>query len=243
MAMELRGRKALVTGAAVRVGREIALELARGGAAIYLHYHASADAARRTAEEIRALGVAVVLVPGDLRDAAETARIAAACTDADILVNSAAVFPATPLPAVTAEDIDGVLALNLRAPFLLARTLGLAMKARGGGAIVNISDVAARRPFSAHLPYSMAKAGLEAMTAGLARLLAPEVRVNAVAPGPVLLPEGLGPKERDAILRHVPLGRAGGPGDVAKAVRFLVEGAEYTTGAVFPVDGGRLLGR
>jgi pteridine reductase len=239
--MKLDGRKALVTGAALRVGREIALELARAGATIFLHYRSSERAAERTADEIRALDAHVVLVRGDLGVMEDVMRVASACTSADLLVNSASIFPRTPLPEVTGEAWDEVFAVNLRGPFFLARGIGLAMKGRGEGVIVNIADWAGYRPYVGYLPYCLTKAGMLAMNAGLARALAPEVRVNAVAPGPVMLPPDLSAAERETVLDATPLGREGSPRDVARAVRFLAEGADFTTGAVLTVDGGRLI--
>jgi len=239
--MELRNRRALVTGAAVRVGREIALELARAGADLVVHYRSSEVPARATAEEIRALGVACDLVRGDLADPADLERVATQCAGVDVLVNSASIFPRTPLADVTIEEWDGIHAANLRAPFFLARTIGLAMKERGRGVIVNITDWSAERPYTGYLPYCASKAGLVALSKGLARALAPEVRVNAVAPGPVMLPEDMSEAEREVVLRRTPLQREGSPEDVARAVRFLVETADFTTGASLAVDGGRLI--
>lgn len=239
--MNLEGRKALVTGAAVRVGREIALELARAGATIFLHYRASLRQAERTADEIRELGRHVVLVSGDLGALEDVERIATACSGADVLVNSASIFPRTPLAEVTGAAWDEVFAVNLRGPFFLARRIGLAMRGRGEGVIVNIADWSGYRPYKGYLPYCLTKAGLLAMNAGLARALAPEVRVNAVAPGPVMLPADMSAAERETVIDATPLGREGSPADVARAVRFLAESADFTTGAVLTVDGGRLI--
>ncbi len=239
--MDIFGSKALITGAALRVGREIALELARGGASILLHYRNSRDAAKETAEEIRALGVGASLVQGDLGVAADTARVALECRTADILVNSASIFPRTPLADLTFEAWDEIFDVNLRGPFFLAKEIGLAMKARGRGAIVNIADWSGSRPYQGYLPYCVSKAALLAANTGLARTLAPEVRVNAISPGPVMFPEEMGEREQEHILGRTPLGREGSPREVAKAVRFLVEGATFSTGAVLTVDGGRLI--
>lgn len=239
--MRLEGARAMVTGAAVRVGREIALELARAGAHVLLHHRASAGEAEATAAEIRALGADCTLLRGDLGDPADLLRLGEEAADADVLVNSASIFPRTPLADLTIEAFDEILAVNLRAPFFLARTVGLEMKRRGRGAIVNIADWAARRPYTGYLPYCVSKAGLVAATEGLARSLAPEVRVNTVAPGPVMLPEDMTEETRRAVLRGTPLAREGTPGDVARAVRFLVEGSDFITGAFLTVDGGRLI--
>jgi pteridine reductase len=239
--MEMAGRTALVTGSALRVGREIALELARAGAEILVHYRSSEGPAQETAEEIRALGSEASLVRGDLGDPEDVARVAREARGADLLVNSASVFPRTPLSEVTVEAWDEIFAVNLRGPFFLAKEIGLAMKERGEGVVVNIADWAGYRPYRGYLPYCVSKAGVITMTHGLAKMLAPEVRVNAVAPGPVMLPEDMTEEEREVVLRQTPLRREGSPRDVARAVRFLAEGADFTTGAVLTVDGGRLI--
>jgi NAD(P)-dependent dehydrogenase (short-subunit alcohol dehydrogenase family) len=239
--MDIGKSKALVTGAALRVGREIALTLARAGAMIFLHYRGSREAAERTAEEIRELGAEVVLVQGDLGDAADTARVAEECREADILVNSASIFPRTPLPDLEFEAWDEIFDVNVRGPFFLATRIGLAMKERGRGTIINIADWSGVRPYQGYLPYCVSKAALLAANTGLARAMAPEVRVNAISPGPVMFPEDMGEAEKEKILRKTPLRREGSPQEVAKAVRFLVEGATFSTGAVLTVDGGRLI--
>jgi pteridine reductase len=239
--MELKGARALVTGAAIRVGREIALELARAGADLVVHYRTSEAEAERTADEIRAFGVDCDLVQGDLGDPADVERIATAATGADVLVNSASIFPRTPLAEADVETFDDIFAINVRAPLFLAKGVGLAMKERGRGVIVNIVDWSAERPYRGYLPYCASKAALVALSKGLAKTLAPEVRVNMVAPGPVMLPEDMTDAERDVVLRQTPLAREGSPTDVAKAVRFLVEGSDFVTGAFLTVDGGRLV--
>jgi len=240
--MRLEETTALVTGSAVRVGREIVRELARGGADVIVHYRSSEGPARELGEEVRGLGVGCRLVRGRLDEMEDVRRIAAECADADVLVNSASIFPRTPLAEVTEEAWDEIFDVNLKAPFFLAKEIGLAMKERGRGVVVNIADWAALRPHKGYLPYCMSKAGLVCMTAGLAKILAPEVRVNTVAPGPVMLPEDMGEEERAAVLKATPLRREGSPGDVARAIRFLVEGSDFVTGAFLNVDGGRLIG-
>ncbi|TMB12430.1 MAG: SDR family oxidoreductase, partial [Deltaproteobacteria bacterium] len=136
---------------------------------------------------------------------------------------------------------DASLDVNLKAPFLLAWHLGRAMRTRGRGRIVNLADWAGERPYADYLPYCVSKAGVVSLTKALAKALAPAVQVNAVAPGPVMPPEDLTPSEREAIVRATPLRRFGTPEDVARCVRFLVEEADFTTGAVYLVDGGRLI--
>jgi len=239
--MDIGNSKALVTGAALRVGREIALELARAGATIFLHYRNSREAAEETAAEIRGLGAEAVLIQGDLGIAADTARVAEECRAADILVNCASIFPRTPLDELTFQAWDEIFNVNLRGPFFLAKEIGLAMKKRGRRAIVNIADWSGVRAYRGYLPYCVSKAALLAANTGLARVLAPQVRVNAISPGPVMFPEDMGERERNVVLDQTPLGREGSPPEVARAVRFLVEGATFSTGAVLTVDGGRLV--
>jgi pteridine reductase len=239
--MDIGNSVALVTGGALRVGREIALELARGGATIFLHYRSSREAAESTAREILELGSDAILVRGDLGNAEDTARVADECREANILVNSASIFPRTPLGDLTVAAWDEIFNVNLRGPFFLAREIGLAMKSRGEGAIVNIADWSGARPYKGYLPYCVSKAALLAANTGLARALAPEVRVNAVSPGPVMFPEDMSDREKQVVLDQTPLGREGAPQDVARAVRFLVEDATFSTGAVLTVDGGRLV--
>ncbi|MCB1163230.1 MAG: SDR family oxidoreductase [Candidatus Latescibacteria bacterium] len=237
--MELAGKRILVTGGAVRVGRAIALELAAAGAALLCHYHRSEDAARDLAATLDSRGQSVNLLREDLAAPGGAERLAAAAGPVDALVNSAAVFLPGRLGGVTEADWDLQLSLNLKSVFFLSQALGTAMRERGG-AIVNIADVAGQRPWPRYLAYSASKAGVIALTQGLARALAPAVRVNAVAPGPVMLPADYDDAQRDEALRGTLLGREGSAGNVAHAVRFLLEN-DYVTGVVLPVDGGRAL--
>jgi NAD(P)-dependent dehydrogenase (short-subunit alcohol dehydrogenase family) len=241
--MTLRGRWALVTGAARRVGRVVAHELASRGANVIVHYHTSAAEASTAVASLRALGVEADALAADLADATAVRRLAA---DAEarsggiaVLVNSASNYLRTPFDAITEADWDASLDVNLKAPFVLAWTLGRAMRARGDGVIVNVADWAGERPYRDYLPYCVSKAGLIALTKSLAMELAPAVRVNAVAPGPVLLPEHFGEAETAAVRRATPLARIGAPEDVARAIRFLAEEADFSTGSVLHVDGGR----
>jgi pteridine reductase len=243
--MELRGRWALVTGAARRVGRAIARELAARGMHVVVHYSTSEDEAQQVVRELEGLGVHALAMRADLARAADVrtlAEAAGARTDGiAVLVNSASNYFRVPFDDLTEEVWDASLDVNLKGPFLLSWHLGRAMRARGEGRIVNIVDWAAERPYRGYLPYTVSKAGLVCLTKALAKELAPKVAVNAVAPGPVLAPEDMGDAEKQAIVRATPLGRFGSPEDVARCVRFLVEEAEFTTGAVFLVDGGRLI--
>ena len=243
--MELRGRWGLVTGAGKRIGRSIALALAGRGLNVIVHYNASADAAAATVREIEALGVRALALRADLGRGDDVARLAreaeARSGGVDVLVNNASNYLRAPFDELTEAIWDASLDVNLKAPFLLAWHLGRAMRTRGRGRIVNLADWAGERPYADYLPYCVSKAGVICLTKALAKALAPAVQVNAVAPGPVMPPEDLTPSEREAIVRATPLRRFGTPEDVARCVRFLVEEADFTTGAVYLVDGGRLI--
>jgi NAD(P)-dependent dehydrogenase (short-subunit alcohol dehydrogenase family) len=201
------------------------------------------DDAARTATEIEACGVRSARLGADLADPRQVRTLAETAEretgGIDLLVNSASNYLRTPFDTITEADWDASLDVNLKAPFLLAWTLGRAMRGRGEGAIVNVADWAGERPYRHYLPYCVSKAGILALTKALAKELAPQVRVNAVAPGPVLLPEDFSPEQVAAVERATPLARIGTPEDVARAIRFLAEEAGFSTGAVLHVDGGR----
>lgn len=241
--MLVKGRVALVTGGAVRVGKAIALALAARGATVAITYRTSADAAEQTVLELKELGGDARAVQCDQRIpdhvTAAVRSVESSLGPVDVLVNSAAIFERTPIDEVTLEDWDSHLEINLRGPWLFAQAVAPAMKARGQGVIVNIVDIAAERPFPNHLPYSVSKAGLVALTKGLAAVLAPEVRVNGVAPGAVMWPPDYPDEQKEALISKTPLQRAGSSEDIAATVLFLIEGSEFITGAILPVDGGR----
>jgi NAD(P)-dependent dehydrogenase (short-subunit alcohol dehydrogenase family) len=241
--MQLQGRWALVTGAGKRIGRVIALELGARGANVVVHHHRSAAEAEAVAASLRSGGVQAITLRADLADAAQARRLASEAETRTggiaLLVNNASNYLRTPFDTITEADWDASLDVNLRAPFVLAWTLGRAMRDRGEGCIVNLTDWAGERPYRHFLPYCVSKAGLIALTKALARELAPAVRVNAVSPGPVLPPAELDADHLAAIVRATPLARLGSPEDVARAIRFLVEEGDYATGSVLHVDGGR----
>ena len=238
--MELHGRVALVTGAGVRVGRTIALALAEQGMRLAVHYNASATEAAETVRLAQERGGEAREFAGDLTDPATPARLVDAVVRGlgalDVLINSAAVMMRTPLDSVTPEQWDTMMALNLRAPFFLSRAAAARMS--DGGAIVNIADLAAFESWPEYLPHGISKAGVVHMTRGLAKVLAPRVRVNAIAPGAVLLPESWSEADAERFARTTPLARIGRPEDVADAVLFLLR-ADYVTGDTVIVDGGR----
>jgi pteridine reductase len=239
--MDIDGRVALVTGGGTRVGRVIALALGKAGMRVGVHYAGSEKGARDTAEEIIAAGSEARTLPGDLMDSATAPRLvehtAKVFGSLDVLVNSAAVMLRTPVGEVLVEDWDAMFALNLRAPFFLAQAAARVMPDRGG-VIINIADLAAFETWRGYIPHSITKAGIVQMTRGLAKALAPRIRVNAVAPGPVLLPEGSTQEQADKLIATTPLGRIGSPEDVAQAVLYLLS-ADYVTGETIIVDGGR----
>ena len=241
--MDPAGRTALVTGGARRIGKAIALALTEAGAKVVIHAHRSLDEAEAVADACRELPQCqgAVILPGDLSVPAECDALADAAEDAgpiDILVNNAAVYPKTPLQQLTAEHWDDVQAVNLRAPVLLAQRLGLAMRERGRGVILNLTDWGTDRPHTHSLAYAAAKAGLQAATAGLARALAPQVRVNSIAPGAILPPEDASSDYDTAVRKATPLGRWGGVDSVTSTVLFLI-GNDFATGGNYLVDGGR----
>jgi pteridine reductase len=237
----LAGRVALVTGAGRRVGRAIAVALGERGMRVVVHYNGSTEGAHETARQIRDRGGLATIVQADLSDVAAAERLIDRTLDAEgelaALVNSAAVMLRTPVGETTTAEWDAMFALNVRAPYFLAQRAAPALRAVHGS-IVNIADLAAFETWPAYVPHGMSKAAVVQMTRGLAHALAPDVRVNAVAPGAVLLPESWGEADAERLRRTTPLKRLGTPDDVAGAVVYLLE-AEYVTGEVIRVDGGR----
>lgn len=242
--MNLTGKAVLVTGGAVRVGKAIALALARAGADVTVSYNTSADAAVATVAEIEALGRRALAVRADVADGEQVQALVDAAVAShgrlDVLVNSASLWRRTPWAALSEADWDEMLDVDLKGAFVCARAASAHLAAHGDGAIVNIVDQSAFVPFPNFLLHSVAKAGLLNLTYGLALELAPAVRVNAVAPGPVLPPPGYSEQQIAATARKTLLGRWGRAEDVAGAVLYLAE-ASYVTGDVIHVDGGEHL--
>jgi pteridine reductase len=240
----LQGKVALVTGAARRVGAAIARRLHGAGARVVIHYRGSAAAARALEAELNAARAeSAARVRADLLAPRGAERLVAAALRCfgrlDVLVNNASVFHATPVGRITARQWDAIVGSNLRAPLFLAQAAAPHL-ARTRGVIVNITDIHAVRPLRRYPVYSVAKAGLAALTRSLALELGPRVRVNAVAPGAVAWPDDgqLARAERRRVLASTPLRRSGSPADVALAVHYLCE-APFVTGEVVAVDGGR----
>jgi pteridine reductase len=245
-ALALTGKVALVTGGARRIGSVLVRALHTAGAAIVLHYRGSEDSARALAATLNAARPdSAVLVRADLLDAGAPARLIAAADAAfgrlDILVNNASTFYPTAVGGITESAWDDLIGTNLKAPLFLAQAAAPLLQA-ARGLVLNLVDIHGLRPLRRYTTYSIAKAGLIMLTKSLARELAPHVRVNAVAPGPVLWPEDADAKLREEILSRTPLERAGSPEDVARAVLYFAADAPYVTGQVLAVDGGRSVG-
>lgn len=244
--MRLQGKVALVTGAARRVGRSIAVRLAQRGAKIAVHYRRSRAEALRLADDIRgSFGRDAEVFKADLSDVRQARRLSDAVLRRfgalHVLVNSASVYERNAFGRTEREDWDRHLDTNLRAPFFLSQALGPWMKKAGEGKIINIVDWAAHRPRPDYIPYCVSKAGLLCLNSALAKVLAPEVQVNAILPGSVLLSENSTPRLRRALEEAALLKRLGTPEDVAQAALFLIEGSDFITGAALAVDGGRLI--
>ncbi len=244
--MNLAGKTALVTGAAHRVGLAIALELAEAGANLVIHYHSAAAHAVTAVAALQARGVRALALPADLAQpdqiTALFARIAADCGRLDVLVNSAAIMEAGDPLTLTLAEWQRSLDVNLTAPFLCAQQAARLMLAGAGdapeaGAIVNITDGSALRPWARYPAHSVSKAGLVMLTQVLAKALAPRVRVNAVSPGPVLKPDDWDEARWARTGARSLLKRTGSGYHVARAVRFLLEN-DYITGETLVVDGG-----
>lgn len=244
--VKLRGKTALVTGAAKRIGHEIALGLARRGVNVIVHYQSSAADARRTVMEIKALGVDALAVRADQSNAKQVrsavARAIRHFHAIDVLVAGAAVYKKTPFDTLTEADWDFHIDANLKGPFLWALEIGRHMKRRKqAGKIILFADWSAIRPYADYLPYCVSKAGVICLAKSLAKALAPRVQVNAIAPGPILLPPDVGPRERRAIVNATLVKRIGSPQDIVNSVLFLIEGSDFITGHTLVVDGGRLI--
>jgi pteridine reductase len=241
----VQGKVVLITGGAKRVGAATCRRLHAAGAKLMLHYRDSAGEARLLQAELNHQRKdSVALIQADLLDLGKLHSLIDQTVQTfgklDALINNASSFFPTPVGEITSESWDDLIGTNLRAPLFIAQAAAPALK-KTQGAIVNITDIHADRPLKNYVVYSVAKAGLVGLTRSLARELAPEVRVNAVAPGPILWPddESFDELSRQRIISSTPLKREGTPEDIAKAVHFLLFEATYVTGETINVDGGR----
>ena len=225
------------------MGRAISSALAEDGYRLVVHYNSSSDAAEELVDEFRSAGGEAVAIGADLGDADAVRRLAseadAAFGGIDVLVNNASIFPAEGLEATDEALFDHTIAVNLRAPFFLIRYLAPTLRERRG-AVVNMADLAGMQPWLGYAAHGISKAGIIHLTQVAARALAPEVRVNGIAPGTVLPPESMSEDEIRGLAERAPLKRNGSPEDVVRALRYLLA-AEFVTGETLVVDGGRLL--
>ncbi|HEU4698199.1 MAG TPA: SDR family oxidoreductase [Gemmatimonadales bacterium] len=242
--MELRGRVALVTGAGRRLGRAIAAALAARGVRLAIHYNASAEGAEALRAAVRAAGGEAECFEADLTDAEAARALAARVVERfgalDVLVNSAAVMHKLAFEETTIAQFDAILDLNLRSVFFVTQGAAPALR-RAQGKVVNLADLSGLEPWPGFAAHSVSKAGVVMLTEVLARALAPEVTVNAVAPGAVLVPDDYDAAARERLARATPLGRLGTPEDAVQAVLYLLEHGDYVTGETLVVDGGRRL--
>ena len=242
----MQDKVVLITGGAKRVGAAICRRLHAAGARLMLHYRASAGEARLLQAELNGVRAdSVALIQADLLDLAKLPSLVDQTVmrfgRLDALVNNASSFFSTPMGDIQPAQWDDLMGTNVRAPLFLSQAAAAPLR-KTQGAIVNIGDIHAERPLRNYVVYSIAKAALTGLTRSLARELAPDVRVNAIAPGPILWPEGdesFDEVSRQRIISHTPLKREGTPDDIARAALFLIAEAPYVTGETINVDGGR----
>lgn len=235
----------LITGAAQRLGAEIARHLHAKGMDIVIHYHQSGTKAETLTRELNTVRAdSTLCLQGNLHDDPVFTEIIEQSYQfknrLDVLINNASSFYPVPVDEVTSEQWDDLVGTNMRAPFFLIQHATKYLK-ETRGCIVNITDIHAQRPLKNHAVYSAAKAGLVMLTRALAKELGPDIRVNAVAPGAILWPENMDSIDKEKILSRTALKRQGKPEDIAKAVYFLIQDADYMTGQILTVDGGRSL--
>ena len=246
-AKSLAGSWALITGSGRRIGATIARYLHGAGANIAVHYFKSSEPADALVDELNgARSESAIAIGADLRRTDEIARLVeqviARAGRLDVLVNNASSFYPTELGTITEADWDDLVGSNLKAPLFLCQAALPHLRA-SRGTIVNMIDIHAQRPLRHYNLYGAAKAGLAMLTRSLARDLAPEIRVNGIAPGAILWPDdGMTDKVKQGIVRQIPLARTGVPDDIAMTVLFLVRDAPYITGQIISVDGGRSIG-
>ncbi len=247
MSESLDNKVALVTGSAKRIGAEIVRTLHAHGARVAIHYRGSADEALALADALnQERADSAAAFQANLLDTPSLPKLAKDVLDwagrLDILVNNASSFYPTPLGEISESDWDDLIGSNLKGPLFLSQACLPALKA-AHGVIINLVDIHGQRPLKNHHVYSPAKAGLAMLTRALAKDLGPEIRVNGVSPGAILWPsDGMTTDVKQAILDQVPLDRAGSPADIAGCVLYLVRDANYVSGQIIAVDGGRSAG-
>lgn len=241
--MKIKNSVILITGSAGRLGKATAFLLAKKGAKVVIHYHKNRNKARKTVAEIKKIGHTPLLVEGDLTQEKNWLKIRKKVLTRhgkiDVLVNNAAIFFPTPFFETTGKQWDDFMQVNLKSVFWGSKIFGETMMARKSGKIINIADISAERVWAGYIPYCVSKAGVVALTKGLAKALAPHITVNAIAPGAILEPDDFDKTLTERLIKKTPLKRFGAPEDIAGAVAFLIESGDYITGTVINVDGGQ----
>lgn len=242
--MDIKDSVILITGAATRVGRHVALFLAKKGANICFSYYLDNEPWQQTLRDIEQCNVAAMAHQTEIRSAASVRELVNATVEKfgriDVLINNASVWLKAPFLEISEEDWDTALDVNLKGPFLASQTAAPYMLKRRGGVIINITDLSAFQVWAGYAHHAASKAGLVALTKSMALELSPHIRVNAIAPGTVLLPENAPPEKKQWAEEKSVLKRVGTPEDVARLVEFVIE-CDFATGAVYFVDGGRAL--
>jgi len=234
---------ALVTGSGRRLGKQIALALARSGFDVVVNYHRSKEQAERTVTEVQQLGVRCIAVQADVSQVSEVREMVRTALDTfgqiDVLVNNAGVFLTVKFDEITEEIWDRILDVNLKGEFLCSQAVAEVMLKRGKGRIINMASLGGLRAWTTHIPYCVSKAGVIMLTKCLAKALAPHITVNAIAPGTIIIAGDESGEIEHIAVEKIPLQRYGTASDVADVVVYLATAAEYITGQVFVVDGGR----
>lgn len=242
--MSKQNKTILITGGAKRIGRQMAITLHAAGHNIIVHYRSSAGEANALVADLNAKRPSsAVAIQGELLDTRAIPRLVSEAVKVfnglDVLINNASTFYPTPIEIIEEDFWNDLVGSNLKAPAFMVKACVPHLR-KNNGCIINIVDIHARRPMANHPIYCSAKAGLEMLTKSLARDLAPSIRVNAVSPGAILWPEDdSGMAEQEDVLKQIPMKRMGKPKDVASLAQFLIDEAEYITGQVIAVDGGR----
>lgn len=243
--MNIKDKVCLVTGSAVRVGKEIALTLAEKGGKIVIQYRSQENKALETSRTLEAIGSDFLILYGDISAKENWLKMKKTILEKwdsiDVLVNNASIFLKTPLFNISDEDWNLIMKTNLYGTFLGCQIMGEFMYQNRSGKIINIADVSAENVWPSYIPYCVSKAGVVALTKGLSKALAPYVTVNTVSPGTVLLADEYDAEEEKYLIERTPLKRVGDPKDIANTVAFLIEGSDFITGETIKVDGGRSL--
>ena len=242
--MDIKGKTVLITGTK-RVGQTVAKKLSLSGANIAAHYNSSASEAESLVNELTANGAKAISVKADITKSDEVNSMIETVTNEfgslDVLVTMASYFKPTAYSEITEENWDFQMSVDLKGTWLCAKAASEIMLKQGGGKIITFGDWAANRPYKNYLPYFVAKGGVMTMTKVLAVELTPTIQVNCILPGPILLPEGYSEEQTKKIADSTLVKRIGSPDDIADTVQFLIEGSDFITGALIPVEGGRLL--